>query len=51
MIELRMAEPWEARPLRCLARRSRYSRIYCTQMALHEHHHSARGRFGQWFLW
>lgn len=47
----RLAEPWEQRPLKCSARRSKTSRVYCTEMALHAHPHCSRGRFGQWFIW
>lgn len=51
MSTLRLAERWEQYPLRCSAKRSRYSRVFCDRMALHRGHHAARGRFGQWFLW
>lgn len=50
-IEWRYAYPWEVRPLRCCARRSKRSYITCESMALHDGEHHARGKYGQWFLW
>lgn len=50
-MKLRIAEPWEHRPLRCSAkRRPRFGIIRCEQMALHEHAHSAHVG-GRWYLW
>lgn len=58
-LRLRLAEPHEAYPLRCEARRGPRSRITCEQGALHAYGclhtmsltHSGRSRIGAWFFW
>lgn len=53
MLTLRLAEPWEARPLRCNARRGPRSILRCERSALHClcGFHVARDRRGAWHFW
>lgn len=48
---LRLAEPWEQRPLRCRGKRGMRGTVTCELPALHGHGHIGRSRTGAWFSW